>query len=88
MANLKELRWTVSLMLSSDWKMRMVGEYRQLDIRIKSLEKTLENRENGHLEYTPLIPKDLLEDQLKVMKEYRNILRIRAEIEDIDFEYI
>lgn len=86
MANITELRWTVSLMLSDDWKERFVAEYRQLKIRYKSLEKMLEAWEKNQLDFTPNCPKVLIVDQLEFMKRYLNVLEIRADVEGIDLE--
>lgn len=45
--------------------------------------------DNGELEFTPTCPRATYNFQIKAMKEYRDILEVRAAIEEIDLdEYI
>jgi len=64
-----------------DWQRRFICEFYWLDDKIKKLEKTL----NGwaDLKFTPQCPKSLLEEQAEVMRQYRDILYERAQIEHI-----
>ena len=84
MANINELRNTVSLMLSDDWKERFVAEYRQLKSRIDSLKLLLNNWEKGQLNFTPSSPKIVHEIQLSRMEDYLAVLDQRARQEGID----
>jgi hypothetical protein len=79
-----ELKDTINWMTSNNYKERFIAEYQQLKIRIKSLEKMLEDWSKGKLEFQPTCPKDLLKEQLWSMREYRKCLRKRALIENIN----
>lgn len=79
-----ELKDTVEMMKSSDYKERFRAEYFQLKIRIIGLNKMLINYKNGTLNFTPTCSYSLLSRQLEVMRLYASYLLQRAEIEDID----
>lgn len=79
-----ELKDTVDLMLSSDYKKRFRAEVIQLAVRVQKLQDMLKRWEQGTLDFEPKCPKELLENQLKAMSEYLCVLRIRAGIEDVD----
>lgn len=78
-----ELKDTIEMMQSSDYKERFKAEYEQLRIRINGLEKMLEKYKKGTLNFTPSCSYDLLNGQLKSMKLYSSYLEERAEIEKI-----
>lgn len=78
-----ELKDTIEMMQSSDYKERFKAEYEQLRIRINGLEKMLVKYKNGTLNFTPSCSYDLLNGQLKSMKLYRSYLEERAVIEKI-----
>ena len=78
-----ELKDTIEMMQSSDYKERFKAEYEQLRIRINGLEKMLEKYKNDALNFTPSCSYDLLNGQLKSMKLYSSYLEERAEIEKI-----
>jgi len=71
------LEGTVRLMLSEDALDRLQAEFMQVDIRIDMLEDFLQRAENGEPMMFPATPFDLLQMQLKVMKEYKAILLTR-----------
>jgi hypothetical protein len=77
-----ELKDTVDMMLSSDYKEQMKAEYWQVDIRINSLSRLLENWDN--LDFEPTCPKKLLELQLDAMCQYASTLATRAALESVD----
>lgn len=79
-----ELKDTIDLMNSGDYKERFQAEYLQAKIRIEKLENMLVKLEAGTLGFEPTCDKLLLEDQLYYMREYFRVLRIRAEKEGID----
>lgn len=79
-----ELKDTVELMNSNDYKERFKAEYLQTKIRCDKLEKMLIKYEAGTLEFTPSCDISILDDQLYYMQNYLRMLRIRAEIENID----
>ena len=79
-----QLKDTVEMMNSEDYKERFKAEYYQLLIRLDSLTSMLIKWENNMLDFEPKSSKETLENQLIFMKGYINILRLRAEIEEID----
>ena len=79
-----ELKDTIELMNSSDYKERFKAEYLQAKIRYDKLDKMLIKYEAGTLNFTPSCDISILDDQLYYMQNYLRMLRIRAEIEDID----
>lgn len=81
-----ELRNTINMMISEDYKERFKAEYYQLNIRIYKLEFLLDAWDNEELEYTPNCPRDLYDIQMRAMEEYRTILRARAKIENIELD--
>lgn len=78
-----ELKNTVDQMLSSDYKDRFIAEYNQLECRLNKLTTMLEKWERGELDFTPICPKELLEEQADVMAKYLEILANRAALEGI-----
>ena len=79
-----ELKDTVEMMGSSDYKERFRAEYFQLKIRMSGLSKMLVKYKEGTLNFTPSCSYSLLSRQLEVMKIYASYLLQRAEIEGID----
>ena len=79
-----ELKDTVPLMLSRDYKDRFIAEYRQVKIRRDRLREMVDRWDAGTLEFTPKCSRDILGFQLYVMDGYLAILRRRAEIEGIE----
>lgn len=69
------------------YKKRMVKEYNQLNGRIKKLEKILIKLEADTLEFKTVTPIWVLRDQLDAMQNYRHVLLVRAEYENIELEY-
>lgn len=79
-----ELKDTVELMNSKDYKERFKAEYLQAKIRYNKLDAMTVKYEAGTLNFTPNCPLELLKEQKKYMENYIRTLRIRAEIEKID----
>lgn len=77
------LKETVDLMLSSDYKDRLLAEYKQLSIRRNSLCNMLEKWKDGTLGFTPKAPQSAYIMQLDAMNQYIASLEIRAVIENI-----
>ena len=71
-----ELKDTVDLMLSDDYRERFKAEYRQVKIRKDKLEAYIKKIEKENAPHD--CPIDLLMHQLDVMKEYLYILSKRA----------
>lgn len=81
---MEELKETVELMLSNDYKERFKAEYYQLKIRIDRLDNMLFKMENDELNFIPICSYELLQNQLKAMLLYEIYLKERAKIEKID----
>lgn len=80
----KELKETIELMTSSDYKERFKAEYWQLVIRYRGLKAMLEMWDTGLLNFKPTCPRSLYDDQLASMYEYICVLEQRALKEDIN----
>ena len=79
-----ELKDTVAMMNSADYKERFKAEYQQTKIRYDKLHKMLVKYDAGKLEFTPTCPITLLREQKAAMGQYLNCLEIRAEFEGIE----
>lgn len=79
-----ELKDTIELMNSSDYKERFKAEYLQVKIRYDKLHKMLVKWDAGTLNFTPTCTKALLMEQERYMREYIRCLETRAEIEGVD----
>lgn len=78
-----ELKDTIELMESADYKERFKAEYYQTKIRYDKLHKMLVKYEARTLEFEPICPIEILQDQAYYMGNYLKTLEIRAEIEKI-----
>ena len=78
-----ELKDTIELMGSEDFKERFRAEYFQTKIRYDKLHSMIVKYEAGKLNFTPKCSLDLLKNQAKAMGEYLYILEMRATIEGI-----
>ena len=81
-----ELKDTVKMMNSEDYKERFKSEYWQTKIRYDKLNAMLVKYKAGTLSFTPTCPVDVLHEQKRIMLQYLYLLEVRAEIEDIDLE--
>ena len=79
-----ELKDTMELMNSEDYKERFKAEYLQTKIRRDKLHQMLVKHEAGTLDFTPTCPIVNLRKQELAMNEYLKTLEIRASIEDVD----
>jgi hypothetical protein len=79
-----ELKDTIDLMQSEDYKERFKAEYYQLKIRLEKLYGMLVRHDAGTLGFTPDCSIQLLKDQLSIMRDYLYALQVRAEIEGIE----
>ena len=79
-----ELRDTVNLMNSSDYKERFAAEYWQTKVRYDKLHNMCIKYEAGTLDFEPTCSLDLLKEQKMYMGNYLRCLEIRAEIEDVE----
>ena len=79
-----ELKDTVEMMNSADYKERFKAEYLQLEIRVNGLRNMLKKYKDGTLTFKPSCSYDLLNGQLKAMELYATYLDERADIEGIN----
>lgn len=78
-----ELRDTIEMMNSEDYKERFRAEYWQTKIRYDKLDAMTVKYEAGTFDFTPSCSLELLKEQKKHMGNYIRCLKIRAEIEGI-----
>lgn len=81
---MKDLKETVALMTSADYKERFQAEYYQLQTRYEKLKAMTEKLDKGELNFTPTCPREIYDSQLAAMKDYLYILEERAKLEDVD----
>ena len=76
-----EMKDTIPLMESNDYKDRLKAEYHQTKNRCEKLHKAIVRADAGTIQ-----PKNigLLREQIKAMGEYLYILEVRAETENIE----
>lgn len=79
-----ELKDTIELMNSGDYKERFKAEYLQAKIRYDKLHKMLIKVEARTLDFQPNCPIELLRLQKQTLGEYLYTLEVRAEIEQIE----
>lgn len=75
---------TVHMMNSTDYKEMFKAEYFQLKIRIAGLQSMLEKWDNHTSDFEPVCDRKIYNIQLKIMKDYMNVLENRAVTENID----
>lgn len=78
-----ELKDTVELMTSDDYKERFIAEYCQVKIRYGKLKYMLERWDNSILDFTPTCPRSTYDLQTAAMKDYIAILEARAIMEGV-----
>lgn len=81
-----DLKQTVEMMNSADYKERFKAEYYQTAIRYKKLKTMMDKYNNGTLEFQFTCPASLFEMQLRAMRDYMSILEARAVIEGVELE--
>lgn len=81
-----ELKETIKLMNSEDYKDRFKAEYFQTKIRYDKLDAMTVKYEAGTLDFTPNCSLELLKEQKSYMGNYIRCLKIRAEIEGIKLQ--
>lgn len=79
-----DLKDTVELMNSDDYKDRFKAEYLQTKIRYEKLHKMLVKHEAGKLDFTPTCPISVLMVQKQYMANYLKQLEVISEIESIE----
>lgn len=83
---MKELKDTIELMNSEDYKERFKAEYWQTKIRYDKLHKLIIKMEAGTCDFTPSCSLEIYKEQAKYMGMYLYILEVRAEYEGIDLK--
>ena len=83
-----ELKDTIDLMNSDDYKDRFKAEYLQVKIRYQKLHNMLVKHKAGKLDFTPTCPIAILETQKRYMGEYLQQLEIRAVIKGVDLNVL
>ena len=79
-----EIKDTIEMMTSEDYKERFKAEYYQTKIRTEKLASMVLKYEEGTLDFEPTCSLGLLQNQLNAMERYLAILKIRAGIEKVD----
>ena len=79
-----ELKDTITMMQSEDYKERFKAEYYQTKIRYEKFHRMCIKYEAGTLGFTPSCSLELLTEQKKHMGMYLHCLEVRAEIEGIE----
>jgi hypothetical protein len=79
-----ELKDTVELMNSNNWKDRFLAEYLQTKIRFEKLHKMVVKMILGKCEFDTLVPLDVWREQLRFMGLYLYELENRAAIYKIE----
>ena len=79
-----ELKDTISMMTSDDYKERFKAEYYQVKIRHEKLVAIVNKWDSGELNFVPTCPRNLYDKQLAYMENYTDILEQRAKLEGID----
>lgn len=81
-----ELKDTIALMTSSDYKQRFVAEYYQTKIRYEKLNAMIDKFYKNQLDFTPTCPIFVLKLQRDTMLQYLAMLEKRAAYEEIKLE--
>ena len=81
-----ELKDTVQMMNSADYKDRFKAEYCQIVIRYKKLKAMLEKWDKGELKFTPTCPRSTYNMQISAMTNYIAVLEARAVMEGVELE--
>ena len=79
-----ELKDTVEMMNSADYKERFKAEYQQVVIRYRKLAAMLEKWDNGELNFTPTCPRSTYNMQVRAMTDYIAVLEARAVMEGVE----
>lgn len=82
-----ELKDTIEGMTSEDYKERFKAEYNQVVIRRNKLYKMIRDFADKPC-FEPNCNMGILMAQLDVMNAYVNLLRLRAEVEEIELDYL
>lgn len=79
-----ELKETVKMMNSEDYKERFKAEYQQVVIRYQKLATMLKKWDKGELNFEPTCPRSTYNMQIKAMTDYIAVLEARAVMEGVN----
>lgn len=79
-----ELRNTIEMMDSEDYKERFKAEYYQVVIRYQKLKSMLDKWDNDQLDFTPTCPRSTYNMQITAMTDYIAVLEARAVMEGVE----
>lgn len=79
-----ELRDTIEMMNSEDYKERFKAEYYQVVIRYQKLKSMLDKWDNDQLEFAPTCPRSTYNMQITAMTDYIAVLEARAAMEGVE----
>lgn len=79
-----ELRDTIEMMNSEDYKERFKAEYYQVVIRYQKLKSMLDKWDNDQPEFTPTCPRSTYNMQITAMVDYIAVLEARAVMEGVE----
>lgn len=79
-----DLKETVEMMNSADYKERFKAEYQQVVIRHRKLAAILEKWDKGELNFTPTCPRSTYNMQVRAMTDYIAALEARAVMEGVE----
>lgn len=79
-----ELKDTVEMMNSADYKERFKAEYQQVVIRYRKLAAMLQKWDNGELNFTPTCPRSTYNMQVRAMTDCIAVLEARAVMEGVE----
>ena len=83
---MKELKETVALMNSADYKERFIAEYHQVETRFLKLKAMTEKWDNNELDFTPTCSRKIYDIQLSSMLSYLLVLLERAVAEKVEID--
>lgn len=81
---LNELRDTIEMMNSEDYKERFKAEYYQVVIRYQKLKSMLDKWDCDQLEFPPTCPRSTYNMQITAMTDYIAVLEARAVMEGVE----
>ena len=81
-----ELRDTVEMMNSENYKERFRAEYCQTLIRYGKLKNMLDRWDDGNLNFMPTCPRSTYNMQIRAMTDYIAVLEARAVMEGVNLE--
>lgn len=79
-----ELKDTIEMMGSSDYKKRFKAEYRQTKIRYDKLRHMITKREEEDLTFDEEVTLNIHKEQAKTMFKYLFVLELRSKMENIE----